>query len=235
MQTARSSVSEARLLEHPVSFCAALAWGTALSLKLGDLETAEQWATELDDVAAKHSLDSYYPSATGFRGQLSAKRGDVVTAVPVLRAAVNGTAQAGYYAFYTDFLSHLAQAESAAGHLDEGLGAIDQALQRSERTEELCYLPEVLRIKAELLLMHDKSNDAATENEFSRSLDWARRQGALSWELRTATSLARLRRDEGRACEARDLLAAVHGRFTEGLATADLKAAKRLLDELSRT
>jgi predicted ATPase len=94
-------------------------------------------------------------------------------------------------------------------------------------------VPEVLRIKGELLLMQDKSNTVAAEDGFSRSLDWARRQGARSWELRTTTSLARLRRDQGDAREPRDLLATVYRRFTEGLATADLEAARRLLDELS--
>ena len=65
-----------------------------------------------------------------------------------------------------------------------------------------------------------------------RSLDWARRQGALSWELRTATSLARLRQDQGRAAEARSLLQPVYDRFSEGFETADLKTAKALLDSM---
>lgn len=91
----------------------------------------------------------------------------------------------------------------------------------------------VLRIKGELLLMQNASNAAAADDAFLQSLDWARRQRALSWELRTGTSLARLRHDRGRNREAHDLLAAVYGRFTEGFATADLKAAQRLLDEVS--
>jgi predicted ATPase len=73
----------------------------------------------------------------------------------------------------------------------------------------------------------------AAEDHFRQALDWARRQGALSWELRCATSLARLRRDQARHEEARELLASVYDRFTEGFATADLRAAKALIDELS--
>ena len=69
-------------------------------------------------------------------------------------------------------------------------------------------------------------------DHFRQALDWARQQGALSWELRAATSLARLWRDHHRGGEARDLLASVYGRFTEGFDTADLKRARRLLDEL---
>ena len=94
-------------------------------------------------------------------------------------------------------------------------------------------MPEVLRIKGELLLLQNGSNAAVAEDSFLRSLDWARRQGALSWELRTAMSLARLQRDQGCRREALDLLASVHGRFTEGFGTADLQAARLLLDELT--
>jgi predicted ATPase len=94
-------------------------------------------------------------------------------------------------------------------------------------------MPEVLRIKGELLLMHDESNTTVAEDCLLRSLDWARRLGALSWELRTAMSLARLQRDHGRIGEARDLLSSMYGRFTEGFGTADLRSARRLLDELT--
>jgi len=74
---------------------------------------------------------------------------------------------------------------------------------------------------------------AAAEDHFREALDWARRQGALSWELRAATSLARMWRNQGRSKEARELLAPVYDRFTEGFETADLKATKALLDELA--
>ena len=94
-------------------------------------------------------------------------------------------------------------------------------------------MPEVLRIKGELLLLQKGSNAPVAEDIFLRSLDWARRQGALSWELRTAMSLAHLLRDRGCRREALDLLASVHDRFTEGFGTADLQAARLLYDELT--
>ena len=71
------------------------------------------------------------------------------------------------------------------------------------------------------------------ERNYLASLDWARQQQAKSWELRTATSYARLMRDQGRISEAYDLLAPVYGWFTEGFDTRDLKEAKALLDELA--
>ena len=95
--------------------------------------------------------------------------------------------------------------------------------------DTLWSLPEVLRVNADLLLWHG-GPDAATHAEATllRSLDLARRQSALGWELRSATSLARLWHGGGRVAEARDLLAATSDRFTEGFATGDVAEARRL-------
>jgi len=122
---------------------------------------------------------------------------------------------------------------AGAGDLDDGLAVADEALQRTERNNAFWWMPEALRIKGDVMLLSHKADPTVAEDHFRRSLDLAHRQGALSWELRTAMSLARSQRDQGRIGEARDLLASVHGRFTEGFATADLQSAKRLLDEFA--
>jgi predicted ATPase len=89
----------------------------------------------------------------------------------------------------------------------------------------------LLRTKGELILMEGTQNAAgAAEDLFLKALDWARRQGVRSWELRAATSLAGLWRDKERTEEACELLAPVYGQFTEGFETTDLKAAKPLVD-----
>jgi predicted ATPase len=72
---------------------------------------------------------------------------------------------------------------------------------------------------------------AVAEGHFWQALEWARRQGALAWELRAATSLARLWQDQGRTKVARELLAPVYDRFTEGFGSLDLKIAKSFLDQ----
>jgi predicted ATPase len=95
-------------------------------------------------------------------------------------------------------------------------------------------LPELLRVKGELLLLEADPNGApAAESHFQKSLALARQQEALSWELRTATSLARLQRKQGREGQAKKLLARTYARFTEGFGTADMRAAKLLLSELN--
>ncbi len=92
------------------------------------------------------------------------------------------------------------------------------------------FLPETMRVKAELLASGPHSFEA--ETWFTRSLDLARKQSALAWELRTATSLAHFLDRQRRGDEAQRLLRAVYDRFTEGFDTLDLRADKRLLDEL---
>jgi tetratricopeptide (TPR) repeat protein len=236
LQLARTSLAEARTLGHPVSLCNALVRLTAISVRVGDIETSARWIEELHDQAVQHSLNSYNPAAVHLSGQLSAKRSDATTAMRLLHAALDKSPRGSYtyYALCTVFTADLALAEAKAGHVDRGLAAIDEALQRIERNEESWYLPEALRIKGELLLSQDAQGVLATaEDHFKLALDWARRQGALSWELRAATSLARLLRDRDRIGEARDLLAPIYERFTEGFGTADLRAAKKLLDELN--
>jgi predicted ATPase len=94
-------------------------------------------------------------------------------------------------------------------------------------------MSELLRIKGELVRLQDTRGAAATaEDHFRQALDWARRQGALSWELRAATSFARLLHDQDRPADAMALLQPVYVRFTEGFDTVDLRAAKALIDVL---
>ena len=107
------------------------------------------------------------------------------------------------------------------------------AIGRAERTKELWELPELMRTKGGLLLLQSTSRDQAdAESCFRQALDVACRQGALAWELRAATSLARLLWDQGRPADGKELLQPIYDRFTEGFDTADLRLARTLLDEL---
>jgi len=125
----------------------------------------------------------------------------------------------------------LARACEIAGQIEEGLTLLDDALHIVERTGERWFAAELHRRKGQLLLRQGYSE--AAEELYREALSIAREQEAKLWELRAAASLARLRRDQGRRREARDLLAPVYGWFTEGFDTPDLREAKALLDELS--
>ena len=128
--------------------------------------------------------------------------------------------------------SVLAEGMVQRGDLAGALDLLDEAIAQVERPgwEERCWHAETLRIKGCLLAR--KGDPEEAERSYIASLDWARQQQAKSWELRTATSYARLMRDQGQTREARALLAPIYGWFTEGFDTADLKEAKGLLSGL---
>lgn len=230
-QTVREVLADAEVGGSPLSLCLALTWcGCVVSLWLGDMVTAERSTALLKDHSEKYSLSSYYAYSLGFEAQLSARRGDAVGAERLLRAGLDGLRQAQSEGHYTAFLSSLAEILAAAGRPDEGLAAADEALRRAEHSNAFWWLPEALRIKGEVLFCLGRTTDA--EDHFRRSLGLADRQGALSWELRAVTSLARLLRDQGHSAAAAALLQPVYKRFTEGFESADLKAATALLSDL---
>ena len=187
------------------------------------------------DHTERHPMRLWQLWARCFNGMVLAKRGaDISAGLDVLRGELEQAGDARFLPRFLMPLGELAACLGEAGEVTQGLAIVDDALTRCKTRDEGWYLAELLRIKGELILKGDGSEAAAkAEREFLSALDLARRQGALSWELRAATSLARLWRDQRRSSDATALLQPVYGRFTEGFATADLKAAKALLDDLS--
>jgi predicted ATPase/DNA-binding winged helix-turn-helix (wHTH) protein len=231
---AREVVVETQRGDHPLSLCLALTWcGCQLPLWLGDLETAGRSIAQLKDQAKNHSLSGYYAYGSGFEGQLYAKRGNFAIAEGLLRSCLESLRQGRSETLYTAFLTDLAEVFAKTGRFNESLVAAAEALQRTEHHDAFWWMPEALRIKGEILMRSNPSDLASIEDCFTRSLACARRQGALSWELRTATSLARLWNQRGRPDDADALLKPIYARFTEGFATADLRAARTLLEELA--
>jgi predicted ATPase len=130
------------------------------------------------------------------------------------------------------FLALLAEAHSIIGQPEAGLTVLTEALALVDTTDERWYTPELHRLKGELLSQQSVDNHVEAEACFHKALHIARNQQAKSFELRTATSLARLWQHQGKRQEAYDLLVPLYGWFTEGFDTADLQDAKALLDEL---
>jgi predicted ATPase/DNA-binding winged helix-turn-helix (wHTH) protein len=226
-------LAEEQNLNHGVAACIALHWMTCVSFWNRDLDEAETLVAMLVDRAERNSLSPFHGLALGWQGALALHRGDAEDAIRLLETSLRRLESIGHRLMRTPFLSVLAEAFAASGHREKSMIAIDEAIGRIERTGEFIYLPELLRKKGEILALGPAAEQQLAEEFLLRSLECAHEQGALSWELRTATSLARLRRRLGRSNEARMVLAPVHGRFSEGFDTADLKAAKLLLDELS--
>jgi len=131
------------------------------------------------------------------------------------------------------YLALLAEAFGKAGRIDEGLAELTEALARAHQTGECYYEAELLRIKGELLLSQTTPGVEEAERCFREAIEVARRRRSKSLELRAAMSLSRLWQQQGKKDDARKLLGDIYGWFTEGFETADLKAAKALLNELT--
>jgi predicted ATPase len=131
------------------------------------------------------------------------------------------------------YLPYLARAYAHIGQFDHAWRCIREALTAVETTKERWSEAEVHRIAGEITLLAPVPDAVKAEAYFERALAIARQQQAKSWELRAAMSLARLWRDQGKAQQARELLAPVYGWFTEGFDTRDLRDAKGLLEELA--
>jgi predicted ATPase len=129
-------------------------------------------------------------------------------------------------------LSWLGKSYAELDQPDDALRSVNEAKDVIERTGERWAEVDVHRIAGEIALRSPQPDAAKAEAHFERALTVARRQQAKSWELRAATSMARLWRDQGKPQQARELLAPVYGWFTEGFETIDLKEAKTMLDEL---
>jgi predicted ATPase len=162
--------------------------------------------------------------------------GDVSVGIAKLRSALAELRDTPFDIRFQLYLVWLAEVLQSSGQIGPALSAIDEALTRAERTQERWYLPELLRLRGELLL---RSPNGALADEaagcFTRSLHLAQEQGALSWELRTTMSMVRARRDTTSPALLHEALNAVYRRFPEGFDTADLIAANCLLTDLEST
>jgi predicted ATPase/DNA-binding winged helix-turn-helix (wHTH) protein len=236
MRMAKDNVEDAHAVARvaSVSLYWALDAACVIALTVGDLATAEQSLAMLLEHAVRHALGFWQALCHSYQGELLIKRGDAAGGIRCLRIGLHELRDARYVLRFPRLLSALAEGMAAVGQVAQARVVIDDALARCEHTEERWSMTELLRIKGELLLLEGAPGaSAAAENLYRQGLDWARRQAALSSELRCATSLARLWHDQARSEEARQLLAAIYHRFTEGFATSDLRAARSLIEEIA--
>jgi predicted ATPase len=151
----------------------------------------------------------------------------------MLISGISSYRTTGATIYLTLYLSRLARAHAELGQFEEAWRCIGEAMTAVETKKEKWCEAEVHRVAGEIALKSPGSDTTKAQTHFERALSVARAQQAKSWELRAATSLARLWRDQGKRQQARDLLAPVYGWFTEGFDSRDLKEAKALLDELA--
>ena len=230
--SARSSaaIGDARRLSHPPTLALSLALGTVLLSLVGDNARLSERTNQLIAVTTEQGFPRWRAMGTINRGWLKVKKGDVAEGTSLLRSGSAAYSATGAAAWMPHYIGLLAAAYEIAAQTEEALTLLDDALQIVERTGDRWFAAELHRHKGQLLLRQGHSEVA--EEHYRNALSIAHEQEAKLWELRAAASLARLRRDQGRPAEARDLLAPVYGWFTEGFDTPDLIDAKAVLDGL---
>jgi len=234
MDQARLSLEEAQRTNFPLSIGEALRVAVCdIALMTGDLETADQSITMLVEIATSRNAPFWGILGRCLRGKLLVIRGEFAQGTALLRTELEFCERAGWPIWYPEFMGAMAEGLAGLGQIAEARVAVDKALASAELGGECNYYPELLRLKGELLLRQAIGQPGScAEQSFSAALRLAQRQGALALELRAALSLARLRVAEGRGDEARRILAPIYDRFTEGFGTADLRAARGMLEAL---
>jgi predicted ATPase len=225
-----AAIVEARRLAYPASVVSGLSVGALLLSLVGDGAVLGEWVDELVAVAGEQGFRFWGGWGDIYRGWIKANDGDVTEGISLLRAGLAAYRATAAELWMPYFTALLARACGIADQMEEAAALLDDASQIAERTGERWFAAELNREKGQLLLR--QGHPEAAEESYCKALSLAEEQEAKLWELRAAESLARLRRDQGRRGEARDLLAPVYGWFTEGFDTPDLQEAKALLDEL---
>ena len=197
-----------------------------------DASAVRETAEGVIALSAEHGSVQFLAEATTLRGWAMVQQGYYEEGIAQIQEGLAASRAIGEELFRPYFLCLLAEAYMETGRLDDGLDAVAEALAAADAHGDDHYRAEMHRLKAELLLRRNDSNDAEAHRCFERAIEVARKQSAKSLELRATTSLARLLVSYGRRDEARATLAEIYNWFTEGFDMLISKDAKALLDEL---
>jgi predicted ATPase len=235
-QSARAAdraLAYSRELGHAHTLAQALHIAGIAAVFARDVAAASAYANHCVALASEHGFPLWAARARILQGWTDAQRGEAATGIALIRDGLTATEATGAPVTTPLFLTLLAEALALARKIEEALAALDDALAKAAVSGVRGWDAEIHRLRGGLTGRLPYADPAKAEDSFRTALAIAREQGTRGYELRAATSLARLWREQGRRDEARDLLAPLYGWFTEGFDTADLKDAKALLAELA--
>ena len=224
---------EAREIGHAASLMHNLTVTSVIYILCGRYAAANAQCNELVPLEEEKGALFWKAWTMLNRGCVLAITGNAADAIAVITSAISAFRSTGATINSPLYLSHLAMAHAELDQFNDAWRCVDEAMTLAETTGERWFDAEISRVSGEIALRSPERDAGKAQAQFERALEIARAQQARSWELRAATSLARLWRDQGRRAEAHALLAPVYGWFTEGFDTLDLKEAKALLAELS--
>jgi predicted ATPase len=236
------AVALARRCAHPFSLAWAMGMTAVIHQFRRDPRPAAEWAERTVALSTEQGFPTWIGAGLMVRAWALAAGEDAVGALPLLEQSTSTFASAGQELVATWVLALASEIHTAAAHAAQVLPLLTGALAIGEKNSERFYEAELHRLQGEALLVDRQppAPDCAgpvadAEGCFRRTIEIARSQQAKSFELRAATSLAQLLRRQGRAAEARDLLAPIYAWFTEGFETRDLVDARALLAALPET
>jgi predicted ATPase/DNA-binding winged helix-turn-helix (wHTH) protein len=234
VDVANQTIHEAESLGHTMTLCITFVWISYVYLWVGDFAAAEDVIERLAWNTAEHSIKPYEAIGIVLKGALAIRRRDPEAGLRLIREGQDRLRVNQHQALDSAFAGVHAEGLAMVGRVDEALAMVEPALARIEQRGETFETPELFRIKGNILGIATSRDPKAAEACLLRSVECAREQGALSWQLRSATDLARLWNKADRRKQAVALLAPLYERFKEGFESADVAAARLLLAELRR-
>jgi predicted ATPase/DNA-binding winged helix-turn-helix (wHTH) protein len=226
----QKAMDEAARQGHPVLICITLLYASTFLLWTGDLPRAGDIIEQLIIHTRRYSLAPYHAVGIALKGELAVTRDEPEAGLDLLRSGLESLRAQQYNVHLSRFIGASAVALCKIGEFEDALFTINGAIAGATNSGLQLDLSELLRIKSQILTArHDRES---AMNCLTEALAVARTQSALAWELRSSMDLARLLCEGGQRDQARHTLGLVYDRFTEGFETADLKAARALLEDL---
>jgi len=227
------AIGIARKLGHPHTLAFIMLGACELNWFLGNFPRIDKDTEELVPLCEKNGL--IYVGAHGYfyRGERAVLEGKVKEGITQMRQSLAIMEGTGTLTCFSRLRTRIAEACRKAGDLEEGLSAVDWALEAVEKYDERYMEAEIYRLKGELLRMRGEPENEV-EKYFRRAIEISRQRLAKSWELRATMSLSWLWQSQGKQEEAKKALEEIYSWFTEGFSTPDLIEAKALLEALSR-
>jgi len=226
------ALAKAREASHAGTLMYAHLHASFTNILCADYAAAGEQSNELLRLAEEKGAALWKALGTMQKGCRLALSGLAFEGIELITSGIATYRSTGSRVYMPFFLAHLAAAHAQVGQLDDAWGCIGEARTAAETTKERWCDAEIHRITGEIALKLPQLGPSRAEAYFERALAVARAQKAKSWELRAATSMARLCHAQGRPDKARAVLAPIHDWFSEGLDTHDLKQAKALLVEM---
>jgi tetratricopeptide (TPR) repeat protein len=226
---ARLAIEEAEKSDHPATLCRILIVILPVYLVLDDWQTSEQYIAQLADLSVAHCLKPYQAIATGMRGRWLLLQNNIRDGVALLKRASEGLEAERHEMLNMDFVADLAAGLAALGQHEEALTLVVNALAAQERGGKLLNVPALLRVKGLVLASRSVEDYGEAERSLLSSIEWARRQSAHLFELKSAIDLAELLLAQKRMSEAYRHISAALDQMPDGIVSPIHDRARQIL------